>query len=69
MSLFIDRTLRESLREVVEWEKQNPDIVARDARIALQRAEKAKADLVKMASNPTAYAPKTKRSSQKVSKS
>lgn len=67
MSLFIDRTLRESLREVMEWEKQNPDIVAHDARIALQRAEKAKADLIKQASMPTTHAPKTKRS-QKANK-
>ena len=68
MSLFIDRTLRESLREVVEWEKQNPDIAIRDAKDAARRAEKAKADLIKQASMPTMHAPKNKRS-QKVSKS
>jgi hypothetical protein len=61
MSLFIDRSLRQSLREVVEWEKQNPEIARRDEIAAARRAEKAKAELVQLASMATTHAPKTKK--------
>lgn len=61
MSLFTDSSLRASLREVIEWEKKHPDIVARDAAADERRAAKAKADIVRLASMPTTHAPKTKR--------
>ncbi|CAB4139386.1 hypothetical protein UFOVP349_34 [uncultured Caudovirales phage] len=61
MSLYMDRALRASLREVIQWEQQNPQVAARDARAAQMRAHKANAALVKAASATVVRTAKAKR--------
>ena len=61
MSLFMDSSLRASFREVLEWEAQNPAIVAKDAIALRLRAQKANADLVRRAAAPIIRTSKTAR--------
>jgi hypothetical protein len=52
MSLYMDSSLRSSLREVIEWERKNPAIALRDSLVEQNRKKKIQTDLAKLASTP-----------------
>jgi len=61
MSLFMNPEMRQAHREVLEWERRNPAIVARDEAVQQGRAQKAKADAVKLATANVRHSPASAR--------